>query len=280
MSAFLTRVVAIKAELGLPESLVGALPIVGAANLAMGMELDESATLPTMVQKLEAALGLQPSTAAAAAAPAPAPAAPAAVQRVATTPSRSSSSTAPGGRSAPRCAMSSGSAPGDFLPPTPASLQPKLTETMGIARFLVKAESLKQIAARQADGDAVPFEQMLEQEAVEVVKLQGGNKDLLSRSHGRTARLHGHAAVDRYRAIDFDDPHHKRVRKTAPKCARQSRIPRPSHGLPPIFIPRRQYKLNQRYMKTCQPTHEHTRVHPIIPIQSHLGGFVSLYPDG
>ena len=72
-------VAAIKAELGLPENLVGALPIVGAANLAMGMELDESATLPTMVQKLEAALGLQPSTAAAAtAAPAPAPAAPAA----------------------------------------------------------------------------------------------------------------------------------------------------------------------------------------------------------
>ena len=68
-----------EAELGLPESLVGALPIVGAANLAMRMELDESATLPTMVKKLEAALGLQPSTAAAAtAAPAPAPAAPAA----------------------------------------------------------------------------------------------------------------------------------------------------------------------------------------------------------
>ena len=34
------RVAAIKAELGLPESLVGALPIVGAANLAMGMELE------------------------------------------------------------------------------------------------------------------------------------------------------------------------------------------------------------------------------------------------
>ena len=31
---------AIKTELGLPESLVGALPIVGAANLAMGMELE------------------------------------------------------------------------------------------------------------------------------------------------------------------------------------------------------------------------------------------------
>ena len=39
-SAFLARVAAIKTELGLPESLVGALPIVGAANLAMGMELE------------------------------------------------------------------------------------------------------------------------------------------------------------------------------------------------------------------------------------------------
>ena len=97
-------------------------------------------------------------------------------------------------------------------------------------------------------------------------------------SQGRTARLR--AAVDRYQAIEFDEPHKKRVRKTAPKCAPQSRTSRPSHGLPPISIPRRQYKLNQRYMKTCQPTHAHTRVHPIIPIQTHLSGNVSLYPDG
>ena len=52
-------------------------------------------------------------------------------------------------------------------------------------------------------------------------------------SQGRTARLR--AAVDRYEAIDFDDPHQKRVRKTAFKCARQYRMPRPSHGLPPYF---------------------------------------------
>ena len=97
-------------------------------------------------------------------------------------------------------------------------------------------------------------------------------------SLGRTARPC--AAVDRYQAIDFDEPHRKSVRNTAPKCARQSRMPRPSHGLPPISIPRRQYKLNQRYMKTCQPTHAHTRVHPIIPIQTHLSGNGSLYPDG
>ena len=43
-------------------------------------------------------------------------------------------------------------------------------------------------------------------------------------SQGRTARLR--AAVDRYQAIDFDEPHKKRVRKTAPKCAPQSRMPR------------------------------------------------------
>ena len=97
-------------------------------------------------------------------------------------------------------------------------------------------------------------------------------------SQGRTARLR--AAVDRYEALDFDEPLRKRVRKTAPKCARQSRMPHPSHGLPPISIPRRQYKLNYRYMKSCQPTHMRTRVHPIIPIQTHLSCFESLYPDG
>ena len=97
-------------------------------------------------------------------------------------------------------------------------------------------------------------------------------------SLGRTARPC--AAVDRYQAIDFDEPHRKSVRNTAPKCARQSRMPRPSHGLPPISIALRQYTSNQRYMKTCQPTHAHTRVHPIIPIQTHLIGNGSLSPDG
>ena len=106
-----------------------------------------------------------------------------------------------------------------------------------------------------------------------------GKWEMKTLSQGRTARLR--AAVDRYRAIDFDDAHHKRVRKTAPKCARQSRMPRPSHGLPPISIPRRQYKLNPCIMKTCQPTHAHTpRVLPTIPIPSYLIGFGSLYPDG
>ena len=105
-----------------------------------------------------------------------------------------------------------------------------------------------------------------------------GKGEMKTSSLGRTARPC--AAVDRYQAIDFDEPHRKSVRNTAPKCARQSRMPRPSHGLPPISIPRRQYKLNQRYMKTCQPTHAHTRVHPIIPIQTHLSGFEPLYPDG
>ena len=42
------RVNAINAALGLPESVVGALPIVGAAWLAMGFPTDEGATLPQM----------------------------------------------------------------------------------------------------------------------------------------------------------------------------------------------------------------------------------------
>ena len=49
-------------------------------------------------------------------------------------------------------------------------------------------------------------------------------------SQGRIARLR--AAVDRYEAIDFDEPLEKRVKKTASKCTRQYRMPRPSHGLP------------------------------------------------
>ena len=44
-------------------------------------------------------------------------------------------------------------------------------------------------------------------------------------SQGRTARLR--AAVDRYQAIDFDEPLQKRVKKTAIKCARQYRMHRP-----------------------------------------------------
>jgi hypothetical protein len=59
---------------------------------------------------------------------------------------------------------------------------------------------------------------------------KGGMKTQLSQ--GRTARLR--AAVDRYQAIDFDEPLQKRVKKTASKCAPQSRMPRPSHGLPHI----------------------------------------------
>ena len=99
-------------------------------------------------------------------------------------------------------------------------------------------------------------------------------------SQGRTARLR--AAMDRYQAIDFDEPLQKWVRRLPPsaRLKAQSRMPRPSHGLPPISIALRQYKLNQRYMKTCQPTHAHTRVHPSIPIQTHMSGKGSLYPDG
>ena len=94
-----------------------------------------------------------------------------------------------------------------------------------------------------------------------------GKGEMKTSSLGRTARPC--AAVDRYQAIDFDEPHRKSVRNTAPKCARQSRMPRPSHGLPPISIALRQYTSNQRYMKTCQPTHAHTRL-GLIRMSRHL----------
>ena len=62
----LERVAAISAALGLPENVVGALPIVAAANLAMGIVPDENAALPAMVDCIKRALGLvQPATTAA-----------------------------------------------------------------------------------------------------------------------------------------------------------------------------------------------------------------------
>ena len=103
--------------------------------------------------------------------------------------------------------------------------------------------------------------------------------EMKNSSLGRTARPC--AAVDRYQAIDFDEPHRNDRSGTLPPSARANlACPALRMACPPISIPLRQYKLNQRYMRTCQPTHAHTRVHPIIPIPSHLSGFVSLYPDG
>ena len=126
--SILARVEAIKAALGLPENIVGALPILGAATLAMGIELGECATLPTMVQALEEALGLQPAiTAQASAAPAApssnrAAAPPAAATSAAgAAPTSASSSETRGERPAP--STTGGSSSDDFLPPSSASNQ-------------------------------------------------------------------------------------------------------------------------------------------------------------
>ena len=53
----LARVEAIKAALGLPPS-VGAIPIVGAASMALGIDAAETAKLPEMVSEIENVLGL------------------------------------------------------------------------------------------------------------------------------------------------------------------------------------------------------------------------------
>ena len=51
-------VAAIKNELGLPEPLVGALPILGAANVMMGIEPEAGATLPAMAAVLMEQIGI------------------------------------------------------------------------------------------------------------------------------------------------------------------------------------------------------------------------------
>ena len=53
----LARVEAIKAALGLPPS-VGAIPIVGAASMAIGIDAAETAKLPEMVSEIGNVLGL------------------------------------------------------------------------------------------------------------------------------------------------------------------------------------------------------------------------------
>ena len=49
----LARVEAIKAALGLPPSVVGAIPIVGAASVALGIDVAETAKLPEMVTEID-----------------------------------------------------------------------------------------------------------------------------------------------------------------------------------------------------------------------------------
>ena len=49
----LARVEAIKAALGLPPSVVGVIPIVGAASVALGIDVAETAKLPEMVTEID-----------------------------------------------------------------------------------------------------------------------------------------------------------------------------------------------------------------------------------
>ena len=76
--SFVGKVAAIKDALGLPCDVLGALPVVTAANALMGIAPEPSTPLPSMVDELCAALGLQVeptpmATAARAAAPSAAP---------------------------------------------------------------------------------------------------------------------------------------------------------------------------------------------------------------
>ena len=174
----LARVEAIKAALGLPPSVVGAIPIMGAASVALGIDVAPTAKLPAMVSEIETALGLPASPAATeavptAAAAAPAAAAPAAAAPAATASKKASNATNKAGSSA---GGSSSSAAESFLPTPSGNVQAKVTATKGLAKFVIRSASLKAITARQDEGDAVPYEEILEQEADEVVKLPSEKK--------------------------------------------------------------------------------------------------------
>ena len=152
----------------LPPSIVGAVPIEGAANIALGIEVSETtpnaARLPEMMTELENALGLpavspagcccrRMAAAAAAAAAAPAAAAPAAeASNTTSKAAKKAASSAEGSSSASRQRRPT------FLPPQSANTQQKVTETKGLAKFLIRNAQLKQIAARQHEGVAIPFE--------------------------------------------------------------------------------------------------------------------------
>eukprot|EP00966_Prymnesium_polylepis_P086556 2003201-Prymnesium_polylepis.1 len=131
----------------------------------MGIEPEPSTPLPSMVDELCAALGLQEPTPMATAARAAAPsAAPIAATPVATSKGKQK----PKAAARPKAAGSSASEPADdFLPPPAASQQGDLTKTDGIHKFLLQKEKLKSVTAQQDEGDAVPFEEVAEEVGLE-----------------------------------------------------------------------------------------------------------------
>jgi hypothetical protein len=82
----------------------------------------------------------------------------------------SSYSVAPGLWAKKAAGSSSSASAETFLPTQSANTQQKVTETKSLAKFLIRNAQLKQIAVRQDEGDAIPFEDVLEQKADEVVK--------------------------------------------------------------------------------------------------------------
>lgn len=171
----LQQAAAIKAALGLPEQVTGALPIAMAAAAVMGMTFEENAVLPQMLALLVDAIGIDTSTAA----PAVTPALAATVAAdAAQTPVRSTS-TADGKkrqRTQSSGASSSGSSfpsrpPSSFPPQPSAQHQPTLFRAAGsAARLLMRKREREVYAAQQAEGEAVSLEQMQQDVALEVVR--------------------------------------------------------------------------------------------------------------
>ena len=153
---------AIKAELGLPEEVAGAVPIAQAAAKVMGIEFEFGSTLPVMLAKLAGAIGIamtSPEVLAAERAP------------TAETETPVRVSTAEGRR---RPTASSGSSsrssapPSNFPPPPSSQRQSSLLSISGISKQLLPKAQLDAYRERQVDGEAVSDAMMHADVAMEV----------------------------------------------------------------------------------------------------------------
>ena len=152
--------------------MVGALPILGAANVMMGIEPEHGATLPAMAAVLMEQIGIavtHPAPAAAAATPPPT------VATAASGTSQKAASKRPepaGPAAGSGAASSSSSASADRFPTaTGADKEQKVHELNDIRKLYVPKKALDTIGSRQADGEALPYEEVEQQAGLEVVTL-------------------------------------------------------------------------------------------------------------
>ena len=158
--SFLDKVARIRAELlGAP----GDMPppqVVAAALPLMGIVPEPSWVLPQMVDAIIVKMtGIEA---------APTPAAPAPAAAAASKPRSNAAGKAPA--AAPPAASRKHDRESDSAKPT-ASKEQKIPDMDGITKFMVPKKALKQVAKRQAEGEAVAYEEVLAAAGLEVREL-------------------------------------------------------------------------------------------------------------